>query len=434
MIGQRFEMSLKQMTKKALSLILVVLMLFCVSIGCAEEKSDTDAIIQKLVTDLQKFLGANEVIYGSRYKALGFGADYCRDRKWDDLVRARASAFYVESQLEYLTTFKLEPSMTVDDYDALEVIGMDVGDLWTEINLFNEDTLANISDSDLPAWRNNYAMNLVQMFYDSNDVVVLNNWIQYQIKYASANAKFVYLVNNYVFLELPEAAGVEHLQWCDENLPFIMALYDEPFTTKNDVLNEMKRVLDEYEEILLSVQEVDTQMQILRNKERAFLSELSDYADPSSQDNELNTDEVVQRLLDEATANYGQIKSIVGVPQVVSYPPLADLENAVFRYYWKNEAGELNIVDSSFALETIPNCLNIEIPNSTEAAFYDYALYLRDMGFKIVDMIDTAILFQLDDNAFLMVSIEDTTLNINLSGAQLCFAVVPYFVSLSWAQ
>ncbi len=312
---------------------------------------------------------------------------------WENYVYAQTACGFTCDLIESLSQRSLEPSMTNADYQMLMDMGMDIGDVQTEYRTYNEVTLPDLKEYDWVIWQDYYLQNLMYACFDENTVTLVLEAAQNRYQVNEANLKYWYLINNFIMLELPEDDAEKLLALAEEHAPVVMAQYSNLFPTSNEVLNEISRVLNQQEDILLKMKEVEAAWELLMESKKF-------------------------------TA-----KEIEGLPMLIRAPESVSVDDWFVRYYWKDEEN-VKAAEYLMEMDTLPNGLMIEIENVSLDAFQQYVVELDADGLTPSDLNDTAAIYALSNGVQMMVFYEENTIHISVTNGQVCFAPLWYIHAL----
>lgn len=388
--------------KKRGFIILMILAVLCL-VGCGETaepenstvsqetafSAEDDPIVNRFLEDWIKLLSLQERRLAQENRALKQIMKIREASTWENYVYARTACAFTEEMIRYLAQNKLEPAMTEADYQALIDRGMDLEDVQAEYQIYNEITVPGFTEYDSVIWDEYYLQNLHYACYDEKTAVMLLTSAENRHEINQINLRYWYLVNNYILLELPSGYGARLAEAAQANAPTVMAQYADPFSSANDVLNEMDRILDLQEEALLKENEILTAWNVL-------------LAEPSF------------------TA-----KPIDGLPVVIRYPESVSVDDWQFHYYWKN-GEKIQTYEYGLEMETLPNCMYMEAEAVALEEYQQYVLDLAAEGMKPLDMTETVALYALENGAEMMMFWEEDSMSISVTNGQACFAPLWY--------
>ncbi len=353
----------------------------------------TDPLLDKFLEDWTNLLYLQELRLAQECDTLLKITEIGSEPTWEAYVYARAACAFTCEWMEQLAQKPAEMTMTETDYLQLVERDMDLIDVKTEFQIYNDVTLPRLKEKDNVVWTDNYMQNLMYGMYDESAAKVMVDSADLRYRTLQADMKYWYLVNNYILLELPEAYAEKLTQIAAARASQILSQYSTPFLATNDVLNEINSVLNLMEEYLIEEQEILTQWKILLNMQK-FTP-----------------------------------KEIAGLPTVVQFPESVSVDDWRVQYYWK-EGEEIRTVGYPMELDSLPNCMYMTADQVTLQEYQRYILELEAGGLAPDAVNETAAMYELDGGLQMLISFEENTLTISVTGGQLCFAPLWYINAL----
>lgn len=370
--------------KRLLCLLLSVMLCLVAVGGMAESESSMNRVLQ----DWCNFLSLQENLLSQESFALDQLLTYAENPTWENLVRARATTSFTLELLAYYGETPFTGVATSEDYAALIAQGMDIGDMESTINIYNELTVEEIKALDYLIF-SDYLTRLMFYVYDQDVTAEITRSAQSIQEDTLLTMKEYCVITHYILLELPEddAATLDGL--ARQYAPTIMGMYSQPFDTVNDVMNA-------YNEIIAQTEE----------------GELT-----ASRNLTLSQDAL------ENVSGYTAL-SIEHLPLVLPAPSM-DFERAFsVMYYWKDADGQTSAVKARMDIQELPNCFFLAMPDATLEDYQSYVVLLSESGYMPSDSNDTAALFALPGEIQLLVQWNEAEneMQISVSGGQVCFA------------
>lgn len=379
------------------AILLTVVLLLTPLGSLAEEQTAMDRVIH----DWVNMLAEQDDRYSQEKFALELMLQFCEEPAWDNLIKARTTASFTIELLEYYASAIWEGIATDEDYTELIAQGMDIGDAQFTINGFRDYAPMEITDYILPIWRE-YAYMLMFSVYEKETVEDMNEHAVSRMDSIQSDLRELYLMTNYIYLELPEKEAEDLTSLVGKYAPTIMAAYERPFETINDVLNEYNALVLEEEERLIDSSESLTRSETQRNSETMSL-------------------------------NAQSIKHLPAL--LLPYPTVfsAQVNDYDYTYYWKDENGEIQTAMRKMDIQTLPNCFSLTISNIEREQYQAYKACMIDVGLEPDDMNDTAVLFTFEDGILLLIAWDEEThcMQVNVNGGQICLAPDWYIAQIT---
>ena len=174
-----------------------------------------------------------------------------QETTWENLADTKVKTAEAVKTLEDYAALELTQQMTDADYLQLTQMEIDVGDVQAEYLLYNGQTRDDYLNMEIPIWTMYYQQGLSETMTDPAVLDDLAANAAADLAFLKLELKDRYLVNNIILLEVPEEAGKHIEELVETYVPSIIGLYDKPFESVNEAINEMVHLLDEMEEILL---------------------------------------------------------------------------------------------------------------------------------------------------------------------------------------
>lgn len=382
----------------------VALVLLLGSLGAAGAE---ETVMDRFLNDWITLLTMREDRYTQENDALQTIITYGETESWEDLVRARAAAAFTCDLVAYYAKTEVPQAMTEADYKRLIDQGMDIGDVRGEFSIYNGDTLADLSENVVPFWSRYYLANLMERAFDRNSVEEYVALAKAQTGVNVQELKYLYLINNYIALEVPEADAQRLYALAGDNAPGVMSAYRQPFTSVNDVLNEMNDTVNLLEEALLAY-------------EKALAL---GYAN-----------------LDAAQARFDRGESIVKPeeraaladrPKTLPWPTFWDSGSGDVTYYWRDAEGGVTAMSRGINRGEIPNCMHVSVPRVSREAYDQYVAQLGGLGLSPTEATDAAALYCFSDGTIFMMEWSQDGVRLTVRNGQICFAPAWYIASVS---
>ncbi len=347
-----------------------------------------DEVLDKLLQDWTSLLLREERRYSQENDTLEKIMDMAEDGTWESYLYAMTSCFYTTELIKAYSESEIQPVMTAADYQEVAERGMDLGDIQGEIQIYNEYTVPELAEKEYPIWKN-YLDRLLYSSYDENELSELVNSAQLRYQHNVEMMKNLYLVNNFIMLELPEDYAEKLLEITELEMPNVMGCYDQAFPTTEAVLNEMNDILMKIEESTLQLDEALTREYIL----------LEDY-------------ETVPRKIE-------------GMPTMLRFPESVAVNDWEVQCYWK-KGEEIQTPDYLMEMTEVPNCMHMMQKDVPLEAYQRYVLELKDMGIMPEVLEEESALYTFDDGTKLFIYLEEQELHIAVNGGQIAFVPLWY--------
>ena len=371
-----------------------ILALGCFGCAAAEETA-----MDRFLNDWTGLLYMHEDRLSQENHALDTVVRFTQSGDWDDLVRAKATTAYTCKLIEHYSQTPAGQTATAADYELLIGQGMDIGDVSAEVRLYNSETLATLQSSELPLWRGYLLASLMELAYLRDTLEELETWALASIRCNELDMRYMYLINNYISLELPKEDADTLAKLTHEHMPHIMSKYDKPFPSVNDVLNEMNNVIGLYEEAVIALENAVLLAQV-------------------------NTD----------TIDFGSCTQLLNCPELVPYPSFLDSEQADILYAWRDEQGKLTPVSRLMDIDALPTYMSLTAHGAGEEAYRSYIVCLNELGYHVTDMTQSAAQYQFDNGAVMSVWVDESDVCICVDGGQLCLAPQWYITAMRGGQ
>lgn len=377
------------MKKLLVALLMLALMIPTLTCAAAQaESSPTDRIL----ADWTSIAYVYDDIYSQQNFTFDLIVAFASEPTWDNLVRARAAASFTCELMDYYAQYELEPFATNDDYAQLTAQGMDVTDTQATVNAFMSQQSVQQRLQDSLIWRSYYMAELMEGAHTADWVSALALNSSGLAAYNDLNLQYWFLTNNFLLLQLPDADATDLAEWSYQYLPAIMSSCPELLETENDVLNQLNDTIEGMNENML----------ILNSALAMSQDSLDEFA----------SDPVMPDMLE-----------ISGLPRVLPLPASTGIELDDVTYYWQDDAGDITTLNRMMEYDELPNCMDMRFASCTLADYQKYVLELTGYEVELVDMNDTAALFDVDGASLTVWFDPDAqTIDIYVSDGQICFA------------
>ncbi len=380
--------------KKGLALVITVLLAaLCVTPALGEGAAD------RLMTDWLLLLHMRDDCLTQQNDALEIILDYCEENTWENLVRARAATAYTCEVIDDYAHCEAEQTMTAEDYAALAEQGMDVADVKAEIELYNADDLIELRNVTLPFWKEYLMGYLIERAFDRYTLADIAAEAKQRIQENESTLRFLYLINNYIALELPSADAQTLGTLAARYAPGVMGMYDAALSSVNDVLNEMEREISRDEELVL--------------QRRALVSA-----------NEAGAEAEASRVESgEAQFAADELVILPDLPDALPLPAAWDGGRVRCDYSWVDAKGDATAMDKRMTMDGIPNCVTLMMPGATVDEYKAYVAELADRGAlpTATDMDETGAFYDLEGGVRLIVDWYADGLTITVRNGQIAF-------------
>lgn len=235
--------------KHLIAILILAILLSALPGVLAEEQTAMD----RVQCDWLTMLSRQDDCCSQEQYALNWMLQLCEDPTWENLIKARTAAQFTLDLLEFYAATPWEATATSEDYNALIAQGMDIADAQLTLNGYGDLALSDASTSAM-IWQE-FAYALMFDAYDQAVLDKLQGSARQRMESVESCLREWYLMTNYIALELPEKDAQTLTRRASDNAPAIMAAYEQPFETVNDVLNEYDAHVREDEENLLSAVE-----------------------------------------------------------------------------------------------------------------------------------------------------------------------------------
>ncbi len=376
--------------KKVFCILLFLTVCFSF-VGCEHRLSTentekgSDPLLDTLLEDWLNLLRLQEQRYAQEIFALEKILEIEEENTWESYVYAQAASGVALALIREQAETELIPAMATEDYRTLVDRGMDVGDLQTEFTTYNEITRPQLADMDSIIWSSYYIQNMLYMGLDEGIMNVLFDSAEVWRAIDREYMKYWYLVNNYLLLELPAEYAERLMVRTTEEAPRILVCYEQPFESTNEVLNELNRVNNRLEELVLDQLELITMLSLV-----------------------VETTEPIPR-------------SVTNLPPVILLPESSGGEDWDITYYWSD--GETIQTAGYLSLpEQFPNGLQMTTGGACEEDYRTYLRRLEEIGIFPSDSEGTKAFFTAEDGTSWIFSYADGTLSVDVSDGTICFA------------
>jgi len=372
--------------------LVMVLVLLVTGTAFASQDDSAETAMQHLVYDWLNYQILQERTLVQQKVTLEQILRFGETKSWEDLIRARTMSLFTIDLLEYLATQTVETQTTSDEYALMTALNMDVSSLESEILLYNS-TCAETLSNDIDSWKGSFLGTLMETAfhrYITEDVMA---HAEANLELIEAQMVYFFYVNNYILCQLPETTAAWAVDLLNENIPGIMTIEPELLTDTNEIQNRVSNSVNNYEKALTSLSVV-----------------------------------IAQGELTLETFDIADNQELVNLPTAWPLPQIWLTENSDIYYYWKNEDGQVKVIEYAQTPDEIPDHANYIFYGATLDDFLAYVEDLSDLNIKPIEINDTAALYKLKDGTTVLLSYNDTdgSMGISVSGGQLCLALEAY--------
>ena len=370
--------------------MLAILMIFglCAGSCCAQSEAVT-----ALLNQWTLFMDANESWFAAMEWTLDHADEFCSDRSWDKLVRARIACADSYSALLHIPM--PEETLTEEDYLNIFREGIEFSSMTTELEQFQASVYVDIQ------FLKSVQADLFQGIFTGTDALIIQQRIAACRASIRSMEDYYRYISYYLLLEIGDEAFTE-TYWASmqERCPHIFSSRDVFELDDLESLSQrIDAILDEYEEVFLLYQQSMGMM-------------------------EYSIEQMLQ--MEDLQMFIGDLCAISDLPLLLPYPVWLNCDEAlIFHLDYNFETSEISYPASMAELEALPNSIAYCMDNVDEASILAYIETLADCGIAFEVPEDSSsmnLVAPIEGGGYAMLVYEQNSVHLYFLGCQVCFA------------